>query len=291
MFDDEVQARALARRDFSRARFKAFWQNIWANVTNQDNELLEFDQVTSKLRLHNKRYLGLQNVPLDKIVGSVGRYQDFTRKFLPKKSVSQERWQQVDALARGMRGFPPIELYKIGDAYFVLDGNHRVSVARQLDMPTIEAYVTEMILPAALEIDENFTQHDLFIKAAYLEFLRQTSLNELRPESKVILTEPIMYDSILEHIAVHKYFKDTETGTDHPYEEMVASWYDTVYLPMVEAIREANIMDEFPGRTEADLYVWLIRHQAALTRLYGDNHTIPSPQETAADFKEKLSTK
>lgn len=283
------QLRAQARRDFDRARMKAFWQNLWQSLTNKEQELLNFEEVQSKLHLNNQRSLGLQNIPLDKIVGSVGRYQDFTRSFLPKKRVNEERWSQISVLARGMRGFPPIELYKVGEAYFVLDGNHRVSVARQLKMPTIEAYVRELIVPEELAIDETLTEEELIIKAGYLEFMRQTKINQVRPGSEVILTEPGMYNSILEHIEVHRYFIGLEQDREPTYEEAVGSWYDNVYLPMVMTIRESNLLDEFPERTETDLYVWLIRHQSALSNMYGGMENAPSPQETALDFIEKLS--
>lgn len=288
---DEVnnaQLRAMARRDYDRARMKAFWQNVWNSITKQESDLLNFEDVKSKLRLNNQRSLGLQNIPLDKIVGSVGRYQDFTRSFLPKKTVSEERWLQVDALARGMQGFPPIELYKVSDVYFVLDGNHRVSVAHQLKMPTIEAYVQELIIPAELQLDKTLTPEELIIKAGYLEFIRQTQLTQIRPESKVILTEPGMYNRILEHIEVHRYFMSLEQDRELTQAEGVASWYDKVYMPMVIAIREADLLAEFPERTETDLYVWLIRHQGALANRYGGIENAPSPDETAQDFIEKL---
>jgi hypothetical protein len=286
---DSVHVRSQASRDYSRARMLAFWDSLLGVVTKRETELLNFEEVKAKLRLHNQRSLGLRNVPLDKIVGSVGRYQDFTRKFLPKSSVNKERWENIDALARGMRGFPPVELYKVGDAYFVSDGNHRVSVARQIGMPTIEAYVNELILPADVDIDENLTQEQLIIKAGYLEFLRQTRLDKLRPDSDVELTEPGMYGAILEHIDVHKYFMDLEARTEHTYEEAVASWYDNVYMPMVKVIREYDLLKDFDDRTEADLYVWLIRHQGALTKEYGDQVIVPSPRDTAEDFREKLA--
>ena len=286
MHPEDFHIMSQARRDYSRARMKAFWENVWATLTNQETDLLNFDEVKEKLRLDNKRTLGIQNVPLDKIIGSVGRYRDFTRTFLPRRSVDKERWEQIDALARGFKGFPPVELYKVGDAYFVIDGNHRISVARQLDMPTIEAYVTELLSPVGL--DESTTQEDLIIKAGYADFLRKTRLNTLRPDSDVVLTEPGMYPAILEHIEVHKYYMDLEAEKEHGWEEAVASWYDNVYTPMAQAIREMNLLDEFPDRTEADLYVWLIRHQAALKKVFGSDDA-PDPTTTAADFREKIS--
>jgi hypothetical protein len=274
-------------RHFSRARIQAFWQEAWALLTGKSIDLLRFEEVKQRLRLRDERYLGLREIPVEKIVGSVGRYKDFTRSFLPRTNAVRSRWQRLDALARGQEGFPPIEVYKVGEVYFVLDGNHRVSVARQLGMKTIEAYVTELLTP--IRIDENITPDDLIKKEGYVDFLTQTKLDLLRPGSEVLLTEPERYPLILEHISVHRYFMGHDQKRDISWEEAVTSWYDHVYMPMVELIRKFGVLEAFPGRTEADLYTWLIKHQEAL-RLYlgGDFAT---PEETVEDFLTKLPEK
>jgi len=129
-------------RDFDRARRKAFIQGILSLFTRRSLDLLPYDQVREQLRLYSRRFRGLQEVPLDQIVGSVGRYRDFTRTFLPRSDDLRERWATVeDRVKEG--GLPPVELYQVGDAYFVRDGNHRVSVARVQGAPSIEAYVWE----------------------------------------------------------------------------------------------------------------------------------------------------
>jgi hypothetical protein len=103
----------------------------------------------------------------------------------------------------------------------------------------------------------------------------------------VILTNPTRYKEVLEHISVHRYFMGIEQNRDVPWKEAVASWYDNVYLPLIELIRKYNILDAFPGRTEADLYAWLIKHQEALRlHLGGDQHI--SIEETVEDFVNKL---
>jgi hypothetical protein len=273
---------AQADSDFKRARSRAFWSTVWGRLRGESNDLLDFEEVKHKLRLKHERHLGLQEIPLDDIIGSVGRYQDFTRKFLPKKSVNRDRWKAVDALTLDWRGFPPIEVYKVGDAYFVLDGNHRVSVARANGMATIEAYVTEF--PTPVPLDSSTTPEELFIKEGYAYFLKETAMNIIRPESQVILTEPGNYPEILHHIEVHHYFMGIECKCPVTWEEAVASWYDSVYAPMVLAIREHDMLDEFPNRSEADLYVWLIRHQAALQEAYGEP---PSADATVDHFIEQ----
>jgi hypothetical protein len=284
MHPDDPTSVAQASRHFSKARMQAFWQEVWALLTGKSIDLLRFDEVKQRLRLTDERYLGLREIPLDKIVGSVGRYRDFTRTFLPRTNAVRSRWQRLDALARGPEGFPPIEVYKVGEVYFVIDGNHRVSVARQLGAKTIEAYVTELRTP--VPIDENTTEKDLIQKEAYAEFLRRTRLDALRPEAQIILTEPDRYDQLLEHISVHRYFMGIDQQREVSWEEAVASWYDNVYMPLVKLIREYQVLEHFPGRTEADLYVWLIKHQEAMRLYHGGEYM--TPQETVADFLSKL---
>ncbi|MFP4322760.1 MAG: hypothetical protein ACLFTK_09925 [Anaerolineales bacterium] len=272
-----------AERHFSKARTQAFWSNLIDKVFGRSTDLLDFNEVKHKLRLNDEHYLGRQDVPLDNIVGSVGRYRDFTRKFLPKRSVNRDRWKAVDMMTL-QKGYPPIELYKVGDAYFVIDGNHRVSVARANNMKTIEAFVTELRTP--VPFDKDTRAEDLLIKEGYAHFLRQTRLLRHFPDAQVILTEPTNYREILHHIQVHHYYLGINCDCPVEWDEAVMSWYETVYLPMVRAIREYGILAEFPNRTEADLYVWLLRHQALIQEVYGG--APPSPQDTVGDFIDKL---
>ena len=283
MIDEKALTAAQTEQDYSKARSQAFWASIWDRLRGETSELLNFEEVRQRLRLNDERYLGLQDIPLDNIVGSVGRYKDFTRKFLPKGSINKDRWKAVDALALGQSGFPPIEVYKVGDAYFVLDGNHRVSVARSIGMPAIEAYVTE--LRTDVPFDKHTTPKDLFIKEGYARFLRETHLKTLRPDSELLLTEPGNYQAILEHIEVHRYFVGINCGCPPTWEEAVTSWYDNVYMPVVRAIRQHNMLEDFPDRTEADLYVWIIWHQEELTEHYIDPSV--TLDDTVMDFIEK----
>ena len=275
---------AEASRDYHRARMKTFWSDVWSLFTGRTSDLLKFEDVQRSLRLRGQRNLGLQNIELDKIVGTVGRYNDFSRSFLPRKTVNQERWKRISALARGSLGFPPIDVYKVGEAYFVIDGNHRVSVARQIGMPTIEAYVIE--LPTTIPFDENTTVDELGLKEEYADFLHHTRLTAFRPDADLMLTESGLYPQIIQHIEGHRYFLGIDEDRPIDWDEAVKSWYDNVYMPMVKSIREYGILEEFPNRTEADLYVWLMHHQSALIANYGGNFL--SPQDTARDFKEKL---
>jgi hypothetical protein len=248
--------------EFTSARQRAFIEEWLSFFTGRSTDLLSFEEIRQKLRLQDSAYGGLQDIELDKIVGSTGRYRDFTRTFLPKSDKTRDRWRRVDAVAHDLQGFPPIEVYKVGDVYFVRDGNHRVSVARTHKAKTIEAYVVEYKTPVSIDKDDNLD--DIFLKVEQARFFEKTRLDKIRPEQNVVFTEPGRYRLVREHIAFHKYLKETESGHEIPYEEAVGSWYDNVYLPIIELIRKRDVLKHFSGRTEADLYAWLLLHRSAL---------------------------
>jgi hypothetical protein len=254
-------------RDFDRARRKAFIQGILSLLTRKSLDLLPYDQVREQLRLHGRRFRGLQEVPLDQIVGSVGRYRDFTRTFLPRSSDLRERWASVEDRVVRVGGLPPVELYQVDDAYFVRDGNHRVSVARAQRAPSIEAYVWEY--PSLVPLTPDDDLNDLLIKREYVVFLERTRLNRLRPDQRIEFTAPGRYRDLLEHIEVHRHYLGQERGREVPYQEAVTGWYDNVYLPIAQAIGEYDVLSRFPGRTEADLYIWISRWQHELSERYG----------------------
>lgn len=248
--------------DFKYARRQATLEQIISRFTHRSADLLSYEDVKQKLGVTQRSEYRLEEIPLDAIVGSVGRYTDFTRSFLPKKNINDRRWSQVRQAMMGLIGLPPIEVYQIGDVYFVLDGNHRVSVARQLGATSIEAYVTEFHTRVPLSPDDQ--PDDLLLKAEYIKFLEKTRLDKSRPEADLTVTNPGQYRELEEHIAVHRYYMGMEQQREISFEEAAAHWYDRVFTPMVEIIRQRGILNEFPGRTEADLYVWVSRHRAEL---------------------------
>ncbi|MEP6987186.1 MAG: transcriptional regulator, partial [Chloroflexota bacterium] len=134
-------------QEYENATVRAFWQEIIGHLRGKPAQLLSFEDVRTRLRLREELYRGLQDIPLESIVGSVGRYTDFTSTFLPKSVINRDRWTRIYAEAEGNTGLPPIEVYQVGEVYFVRDGNHRVSVALAMGQKTIEAYVTEVDVP------------------------------------------------------------------------------------------------------------------------------------------------
>lgn len=264
-FDPSTYSSALA--DFQRARRKAAMEQLLARFSGRPAELLSYEEIRQQLRVKNQTQRGLQDIPLDKIVGSVGRYKDFTRTFLPRQDAVEQRWARVKTAVDDLAGVPPIEVYQLGDAYFVIDGNHRVSVARQMDAPTIAAYVTEVKTRVPLAADDDL--NEIICKARYAEFLETSNLDELRPDANLLMTFCGQYRLVLEHIAVHRHYLGLEQQRFIPYAEAVASWYDNVYLPVIQLVREQGILRYFPDHTEADIYLLLAEHRAELAQALG----------------------
>ena len=212
-------------------------------------------------------------------MGSVGRYRDFTREFLPRASVNKDRWKAVDVAMHSQLGLPPIEVYQVGEIYFVKDGNHRVSVARANGLTDIDAYVTRVETLVTLTADT--LPEELALKAAYADFLRDTGLERLRPGSEIEVTEIRGYHELLEHIAVHRYYMGLEQDREIAPQEAVVSWYDYVYLPVAAAVWASDVLDRFPQRTAADLYLWVCRHREDVADHDGN---LPSPVETVTEL-------
>ena len=262
---DQRQQQASA--EFRRARKQAAMERLTGWFTGKSLALLSYEDVSQKLMVTHKQTCGLQEVPIKAIVGSVGRYEDFTRSFLPRRDSDEERWTGVRTAALNPMDLPPIEVYQIGEVYFVLDGNHRVSVARQLGLETLRAHVTEVItkvpLPAGMQPDE------LIISSEYAAFLDSTHLDELRPEQDLRVSVPGQYWRLENHIEVHRFFVEMAEERDLSDAEAVAHWYDHMYWPLVTTIRQQDLLKDFPGRTETDLYIWTAEHQAGLRNAMG----------------------
>lgn len=256
-----------AIQDFQSARQRAAVQEILARVTGRSTRLLSYEDVAQKLKLRARTERGIQNIPLDAIVGSVGRYTDFTRSFLPRRSNDRDRWAGVKAAVEQSTGLPPIEVYKVGEVYFVVDGNHRVSIARQVGASTIEARVIEF--QTEVELTPDVQPDDLIAKAEYVDFLDATRLRETRPNVDLSVTSCCQYEKLMEQVRVSQYLLQDERGQDVPFQDAAAYWYDTTYIPLAEAIRDRGLLRWFPGRTITDLYIWISENRAALEEELG----------------------
>ena len=279
---DELSSRV--RDDYRRARTQAFLNRVWSVLSGRPTNLLSYDEVKEKLHIGGPIYRGVKTVRVDQIAGSLNRYLAFDRAFLPTQDDTASRWQWVNRAFYEDVSLPPVVLYKVGDVYFVVDGHHRVSVARKQGQEYIDAEVREC--STRVNITPELRPEDLQILHEKVHFLERSRLDSIRPEAQIHLTVPDGFDRMLEHIAVHRYFMGIDLQRDISEEEAVAHWYDTVYLPIVEVIRSSKILEEFPGKTEGDLYLWTLDHQHYLAEQEGQ--PLQPPDEAARDFIEEV---
>ena len=277
-FNEQVRA------DFQRARFKAFMNRVWASISGQPTTLLSYDEIKEKLHIGGPIYRGVQTVRVDQIAGSLNRYHEFDRVFLPATDQLAARWQSVNRAFYQEISLPPVVLYKVGQVYLVVDGHHRVSVAREQGQLFIEADVREC--STRVNITPDIKAEDLEILEDKVHFLERTSLDRLIPDANIQLTIPDGFERMLEHIAVHRYFMGIDWKRDISEEEAIRHWYETVYLPVINIIRDTDILKEFPGKTEGDLYLWVLDHQHYLAEEEGQ--PLQTPEEAAREYIDEV---
>lgn len=272
--DLEIQA------DFTRARRQAFAARLRSMLNRSANDLLPLVEVRQRLNAHGQHYLGLQKVPLDQIIGSESRYADFDRSFYPRRDNMKTRWARVYKAHYEAIDLPPVELYKVGDIYFVRDGNHRVSVARYQNQSVIDAYVTEIVVD--VPVSNDISVRNLLLMEEYSDFLEWTGLHRLRPEQRITFSELGGYLDLIKHINVHRYYLGLEQGQEISRDTAITGWYDHVYMSVITIIREQHVLSRFPRRTEADLYRWIMEHRWYMCER--NNGTDPGAQAAAADY-------
>ena len=274
--------------DFDRAFRKAFWRKVTAWLKKEPTTLLPFYDVRERMPIKGQHYLGLQEVPINRIVGSLGRYRDFDREFLPKQSHTRDRWMNIDRARYEQVDLPPVELYKMGDIYFVKDGNHRVSVAREWEQEYIDAVVIEILIPVPLTPDMN--EDDLALQKELAIFLEQTKLDSFDPEVAIVCRNPEQYDILRDHISFHQWLLGEQRKQEVDFPEAAVSWYTNVYKPLVAVIEEQEILIVFPKLSATDLYLWLVKYLWHLSVVYRDETSEQGVKEEEAEEKaaEKL---
>lgn len=273
-----------SRLDFSNAYQKSFWRSIFSWLQNKNNELLPFEEVLKHIPMRGQNFIGVRQIETDNIIGSVSRYHDFDRAFLPRQTHTRSRWESIDRAHFKQIILPPIEVYKIGDAYFIKDGNHRVSVAREKGQVYIDAYVTEIHTPGHVDKDTDLNQ--LVLDQEFLDFLKETNLDRLYPNEDFHFTLPGQYDKVLQHISVHRWFMGEKLNRPISDEEAVKGWYKEVYKPLLQIIQKHEMLSNFPKRTPMDLYLWILEHRWYLAE---EQKRRVSMESAAVHFSKQFS--
>jgi len=278
MMEDQV------RSDFDRARQKAFVRDLVAAVNRRPNDLIPFHELRKRLSPEGESYRGMQTVPVSQIIGSMDRFEDFDRTFLPRRKNTQGRWTNIDRAFYEDVRLPPIQLYKVGNIYFVKDGNHRVSVARERGVEFIDAEVIEGHVRVPLS--SRMSPAELLLQAEYAEFLRRTDLDRLQPDHDIRPTALGRYDVILDQIELHRSWLSSIWDRPATMAEAVNDWYTYIHMPIIQIVRDRGVLEEFPHLTEADIYLWVMNHRHVLEEREG--HDV-GPEESANAYAELMT--
>lgn len=274
------QATNAALEDFKRARRQAAAREILRRLRGQPVTLLPFDEVYRHLPARGSRERGLQHIPLKAIVGSMGRYAEFSRDFLPRSAALSRRWARIRSTFRHPDDMPPIDVYKVGEVYFVIDGNHRVSVARQYGAETIRAYVTELETPVAITPESDL--QEIILAAERQQFLERAGLADLVGEEHLVLSSAGKMQVLERQIEALAQEKNIS------FSQAARLWYQEIYLPVVDLIAQHDLLRDFPGRTATDLYIWITQHRQELEDALGWEI---SPQDAARDLTRRRSVR
>lgn len=260
-----------AESDFARARNKALFNEIQHLLTPEEAAMISLKAVRKVIKTQSETYIGMKVIPINKIVGSEGRYRDFDNQFFPKRSIIKERWEHVDEAVIKDIVLPPIKVYELGGLYFVRDGNHRVSVAKSKGVEFIDAEVvslqTEIKLSPARTLNGMMKQ---IISYEKRNFYFETNFGDITDYWVLDFSTTGQYDVIYNHILTHKYFINQNQTEEIPMEDAILSWFNNVYLPVVTTIQKYKIMKYFRKNTVSDLYVWIITFYDELKKKFGD---------------------
>jgi hypothetical protein len=258
-----------AQFDFGRARRKRALAQIAARMRRDTDftTILPFDEVVRALGRRGERYLGLKTIELDSIVGTVDRGREFDRRFNPTSGRVRPRWERINTAQRKGQAMPPIDVYRIGELHFVKDGHHRVSVARALGHKDIDAYVTEII--TELGAGREIRLRDLPLKSHQRLFYERVPLPaDARAEIK--LSDEWRYAALAEAIEAWGFRVSQERGVLLSRSEVAEEWYDDEFRPVVEMLREADLIRHGMTETEAYMRVAHLRYLLLRTHEWDD---------------------
>jgi hypothetical protein len=280
----ELNINTQAEENFEKAKNRARIQVLLSKLKWENSDLLSLYEVTELIKPRSQSYLGIKSILIKNIIGSEGRSRDFSKAFYPKKELLKERWKSIDKAHLQFIDLPAISVYKLGQWYFVRDGNHRVSVAKSQGAQFIDAEVVE--LDSQIPLKKGMTMRDLRKKVIDFErkeFLSQYNFKDLIPIDEIVFSASGMYPEVLNHINVHKYYMNESSKEEISFDKAVKSWYKNVYYPIIKECRKLNLLASFPGNTEGDLYIWIVRHWDNLKNM--SNSQQVSIESATLDYK------
>ena len=247
---------------FDRARRREVYRRVAGIVTGErQHELLPLDELQARVRLFEQTYLGVRPIKVERVVGTTSRSQDFDMNFLPRRQEVRERWMRLErAFPDGE--FPPIVAYEVGDSYFVVDGHHRVAIAKQKGIEFIDAEVTR--LRARFKFPPGADIGRLILAEQRQLFFEDSGLDRSRPDATIEFSLPIGYVELLELIKVHAYEMSRQRQQFVPIAEASQDFYDRTYIPTVATIKSEGLDAAFHRSTHADLFMFIYERRRSL---------------------------
>lgn len=258
---------SVSMNDFDEARLRSLLDGLRALLGRRKNTLVPFDTIRQRLGATTESYRGRQFIPVDKIVGSENRYQDFSINFRPKKDLSRHRWARLDAAYKSLENLPPIVVYEIGGLYFVRDGNHRVSVAKNQKITHIDAEVHS--LDSELVLSKDMSQGEMIEAIARHEmdgFFAASNLPRELAERELRFGKDKRYDLLVGDIERHLAYLQDEGNKSITFQEAAASWYHELFKPFAEQALKAGVIIHRKKIYPADLYAWWIKYEERIER-------------------------
>jgi hypothetical protein len=258
-----------AQFDFSRMRRRRALSRLahrLRRVPSDFDFVLPFEEVVAALGRRGERRLGVHTIELDSIVGSVDRSRDFDRRFLPTSGRVRSRWERIATATRRGEEIPPIDVYRIGELHFVKDGHHRVSVARAMGFKVIDAYVTDVLTEVGA--DREITIADLPLKSHERLFWERVPLP---PETRkrIQLSDEWRYAGLAEGVEAWGFRLMQSRRELMSREEVADTWFRDEYEPVVEMLREADLVGR-GTETEAYMRVSTLRYLLLRTHEWDD---------------------
>lgn len=261
---DTGSPRVDAESDFQRARRRQLMSAVAARFRGDGEETakpLSFGEATRALGVRGERHLGVLVIPTERIVGSVDRVRDFDRCFRPTSNRSRQRWEGLARASRRGEPLPPIDVYKLGEMYFVRDGHHRVSVAKALGLDLIEAVVTEM--RTAISPEGVHRSGDLDRKHWRRIFLERVPLHE-SARAELDVTDPAAYHQLAETVEAWAARRMHHEQGYLDKETMASRWHAEEYQPVLAMIDAAGLRE--PHEKPADAYLRIACQRYEISR-------------------------
>ncbi len=261
----DLSVRHESIRQFDRLYRKGFFKRLLGSLKHHRNRLIPFRDIKETIGVGAAYHAGIQIVEISKIIGSENRFEDFDRTFLPLKKSNKAKWVSVNTSLSPSGGWPLVSLYKVGEYYFVQDGHHRISVARNAGQHFIDAEVLELKVPP--DLPESSAPEEFFFNLEERMFHNRTGLSDIH------VTIPGGYLELLHLIGCFRCSRCPSSREIHqqcpdgiPWEEAVRGWYRNCFSPAVQKIERSGIMRRFKRKTSADLYLWLLANLKVLRK-------------------------